>query len=178
VNFTVVNLILKMFEQREPFQKIFEILRFYGLWGEISITHNYFANVAYFIFVIFYALMLFLSLLQINTMNEFLQFITIMPILIMVVISVGIFMRRTDRMKTIFELLTEMENASSKHYFDKTCIFLNNFFKLMTVSSIIFLLVFIFSAIFLNQLNFPMFIPESLAHHWITFYVYWIFQVS
>lgn len=174
----IPSVLSEMFEEREPFKLIFKIIRIFGFWGEISGTHKFLANVFYFIFVIFYTFMVNLSLLQIKEMNELLQYITIMPLLIIIIVSVRNFVRKMDQAKTMLGLLTEMDNSSSKSYFNEICAFLNNFSKLMMVSGIIFNLVFTFSAIFLNKLNFPMFIPGSWANKRSTFYIYWIFEVS
>lgn len=166
-----------MFEKREPFNKILRILTLFGFWDEVSGVHRVLATSTYFIFVLFHCLIVNLSLLQIQKMEEFLQFIMIMPMMIILIASVRIFKEKKCKVKMLLEILTEMEEEeSAKPYFDKTCSFLHNFSKLMAVSTIAFSLIFAVSTILVNKLKFPMFIPRIWMNREEIFYCYWFYQ--
>lgn len=170
--------VAKMFENREPFNKILRILTFFGFWDEVSGPHRVMAKSAYFTFVIFYCFMVNLSLLQIQRMDEFLQFIMIMPMMIILISAVRIFEVKKSKLRMLLEILTEMEeeNADCKPDFNKTCSSLHNFSKLMVVTTMAFSLIFAVSTVLLNKLNFPMYIPRIWLNRDETFYFYWLFQ--
>jgi hypothetical protein len=102
-----------------------------------------------------------------------------MPLLVIIIISVRIFVKRKSILKALLELLNEMEegNAEIGTYFDETCMFLRKVANLIFFSTISFSLIFTASGTLLHKLNFPMYIPEFLKGRKEVFYIYWLFEV-
>jgi hypothetical protein len=167
-----------MFETREPFSINFKILTFFNLWDDVSPTHKKIADGAYFIFVLCFFGLVNLSLLQLETLDDYLQIIMVTPLLVIIIVSVRIFVQKKDLVRNLLEILTEMEeeNMQTKINFDKTCRFLKKFAKLIMLSTIIFSLIFSASGIFLHKLNFPMYVPKFIKSRSEVFYIYWLFE--
>ncbi|KAL7029830.1 hypothetical protein ACKWTF_006386 [Chironomus riparius] len=167
-----------MFPKREPYKTILKISTIFGLWNDISKWHKRISIFLILICSVGYTAIVTLSALQVKELDDVIEIIKVAPLLLTVNFSLLTFLFKKPKIRELLELIENIEELrpDSKNYFDEAFKVVKRLFLCEVVFIGLLAVPFISIPLILKKLIFPLYIPESVKDHQITFIIAWIFE--
>ncbi|KAG5678334.1 hypothetical protein PVAND_008019 [Polypedilum vanderplanki] len=167
-----------MLLKREPYKAIFKVLTWIGFWDEISMRHKLLTFYLPIFILTIEQILLFLSLLQANNLEDILEAVKLVPMFPLICYSMYSFIKDKQLLKELIEIFNQIENENPKvvSYIDKSCKDVELIFKIVTFAFVLIVVDAIFTPLINNKLLFPIYTPKWKGFETTFFYLYWLLE--
>jgi hypothetical protein len=168
-----------MLLDRKPYKSTFKLFTFLGFWDEIPIRQRRLTFFMPIYFLILEEVLVHLSPLQAENLNELLDAIKVLPILHVCNFSIYNLVRNKAKLLELLEIVNqiERENPNAKIHIDNGCAVVKKLFQCTAVFTSVTFSTFLIASLIRGQLIFPLYFFDFIGHRNVVFWLYWALEV-